>query len=85
LKRDLSIETKSLRRLFKGIPSKGDVVALDQVELEVYDDEIFGLPGPNGAGKTTPIKILCTLVLPTEGQFECSRARSTGQDSQARI
>src|SRR5256885_11069854 len=68
LKRDLSIETKSLRRLFKGIPGKGDVVALDQVDLEVHDDEIFGLLGPNGAGKTTLIKILCTLLLPTEGQ-----------------
>src|SRR5437870_12824131 len=50
------------------MPGKGDVVALDQVDLEVYDDEIFGLLGPNGAGKTTLIKILCTLLLPTEGQ-----------------
>ena len=66
--RDLSIETKSLKRLFKGIPGKGDVVALDQVDLEVYDDEIFGLLGPNGAGKTTLIKILCTLLLPTSGE-----------------
>lgn len=68
MKRDLSIETKSLRRLFKGIPGKGDVVALDQVDLEVFDDEIFGLLGPNGAGKTTLIKILCTLLLPTQGE-----------------
>ena len=68
MKRDLSIETKSLRRLFKGIPGKGDVVALDQVNLEVFDDEIFGLLGPNGAGKTTLIKILCTLLLPTQGE-----------------
>jgi len=67
LKRDLSIETRSLRRLFKGIPGKGDVVALDTVDLEVRDDEIFGLLGPNGAGKTTLIKILCTLLLPTQG------------------
>ena len=67
MKRDLSIETKSLRRLFKGVPGKGDVVALDQVDLEVYNDEIFGLLGPNGAGKTTLIKILCTLLLPTQG------------------
>jgi ABC-2 type transport system ATP-binding protein len=68
LTRDLSIKTKRLRRLFKGIPGKGDVVALDQVDLEVYDDEIFGLLGPNGAGKTTLIKILCTLLLPTQGE-----------------
>ena len=67
MKRDLSIETRSLRRLFKGIPGKGDVIALDQVDLQVNDDEIFGLLGPNGAGKTTLIKILCTLLLPTQG------------------
>ena len=66
--RDLAIETKGLRRLFKGIPGKGEVVALDQVDLEVHDNEIFGLLGPNGAGKTTLIKILCTLLLPTGGQ-----------------
>src|SRR2546429_9021118 len=50
------------------MPGKGDVIALDQVDLEVYDDEIFGLLGPNATGKTTLIKILCTLLLPTEGQ-----------------
>src|SRR5438445_13165858 len=36
--------------------------------MEFNDYEIFVLLGPNGAGKTTLIKILCTLLLPTEGQ-----------------
>jgi len=68
LKRDLSIETRSLRRLFKGVPGAGDVVALDSVDLSVEEGEIFGLLGPNGAGKTTLIKILATLLLPTSGE-----------------
>ena len=68
MKRDLSIETRSLRRVFKGIPGAGDVVALDNVDLAIEDGEIFGLLGPNGAGKTTMIKILATLLLPTSGE-----------------
>jgi ABC-2 type transport system ATP-binding protein len=35
--------------------------------LDVQKGEIFGLLGPNGAGKTTLIKMLCTLIKPTEG------------------
>ena len=84
LPRDLSIETKRLRRLFKGIPGKGDVVALDQVDLEVYDDEIFGLLGPNGAGKTTLIKILSTLLLPTGGEARIKGLDVVKQASQIR-
>lgn len=44
------------------------ITALNGVSLEVKTGEIFGLLGPNGAGKTTLIKILCTLILPTEGK-----------------
>ena len=48
--------------------SYGDVLALDQITLQVEDGEIYGLIGPNGAGKTTTIKLLVGLLRPSSGQ-----------------
>jgi ABC-type multidrug transport system ATPase subunit len=52
-----------------------DIVAVDDLTLEIADGEFFGLLGPNGAGKTTTLLILTTLVRPTSGT-----ARVTGFD-----
>ena len=46
---------------------RGEIVALQGLDLEVRDGEFFGLLGPNGAGKTTTIGILTTRVKPTSG------------------
>jgi ABC-2 type transport system ATP-binding protein len=61
----LAIDVRGLRRVYKAKPES--VVALDGVDLQVEPGEFFGLLGPNGAGKTTLIKILTTLLLPSEG------------------
>ena len=41
--------------------------ALDSVDLDIHEGEIFALLGPNGAGKTTLIGIVCGIVTPTSG------------------
>lgn len=46
------------------------IVALDRLDLQVRQGEVFSLLGPNGAGKTTLLNILSTLLLPDEGTAE---------------
>ncbi len=43
-------------------------VALDALDLNVPQGQVFGILGPNGAGKTTAIRILATLLTPTSGR-----------------
>ena len=66
---DPIIETHDLTRRF------GDIIAVDHLNLAVAPGEIFGLVGPDGAGKTTTLRMLCSLVDPTEGS-----ARVAGHD-----
>ncbi len=60
-----TVEVENLHREFDG--KQGKVVALNGVNLQVRQGEIFGVLGPNGAGKTTMIRILSTLLLPNNG------------------
>ena len=45
----------------------GDLTAVDGIDLEVGEGEIFGFLGPNGAGKSTTVRMLVTLLAPTAG------------------
>ena len=55
--------------VLKGITKKFCTkTAVDHIDLEVSEGEIFGLLGVNGAGKTTTIRMLTGLSLPTEGE-----------------
>ena len=46
---------------------RGQVRAVDGLDLEVFEGETFGLLGPNGAGKTTTIRLLNCIIKPTSG------------------
>ncbi len=64
-----AIETSGLVRSF------GDVEAVAGVDLDVAEGEIYAFLGPNGAGKTTTVRMLVTLLRPTDGT-----ARVAGYD-----
>lgn len=60
-----ALEITGLSKTFKG-----GVRALDHVDLTVSSGSCFGLLGPNGAGKSTLVKILLSIVKPTDGQAQ---------------
>jgi ABC-2 type transport system ATP-binding protein len=55
------IEIRGIRKVYK------DLVAVNDLSMTINKGDIFGFIGPNGAGKTTTIKILATLLKPTQG------------------
>lgn len=58
---DIAVDVRGLVKYF------GPFKALDGISFQVKEGEVFGLIGPNGAGKTTALRIIATLLLPTEG------------------
>jgi ABC-2 type transport system ATP-binding protein len=63
------VEIENLTKdFYVGFWKKRPVRALDSLDLEVHQGEIFGFLGPNGAGKSTTLKILMHLLHPTSGR-----------------
>lgn len=62
----------------------GDLTAVEDLNLEVYEGEIFGFLGPNGAGKTTSIKMMCGLLAPDAGQVFIHGERIAEADEKVR-
>lgn len=69
------LEVKGLKKTFKLSKKQQEIqktkekvkVAVDGLDFEAYEGEIFGLLGPNGAGKTTTLRMLSTLIKPDCG------------------
>lgn len=77
----LIVEIENLTKIYE---SKLRVVALDGIDLELKQGEIFGLLGPNGAGKTTTISIATTRTLPTSGTVRIAGVDVVQHPAQAR-
>lgn len=58
------LETKRLTKKYR------DLVAVNSVDLQVCEGEVFGFLGPNGAGKTTTLGMILGLIHPTSGSVE---------------
>ncbi|MDD0844091.1 ABC transporter ATP-binding protein [Pseudomonas sp. Gutcm_11s] len=61
---ELVIRARGLSKRF------GQLTAVDHLDLSVPRAEVFGFLGPNGCGKSTIIRMLCGLLLPSEGEVE---------------
>lgn len=61
---DTAIRARKLTRRF------GKLTAVDHVDLDIPAGRIYGFLGPNGSGKSTTIRMLCGLLMPSEGEVE---------------
>ncbi len=62
----------------------GALTAVDRVDLDVHEGEVFGYLGPNGAGKTTTLRLLCALIAPTSGGAEVAGFTLGREDAKIR-
>jgi ABC-2 type transport system ATP-binding protein len=71
----LAIETSGLTKRF------GDHTAVDHLDLAVPQGTVYGFLGPNGAGKTTTMRILTTLLPPSDGTATIAGTPLTDRDA----
>jgi len=79
------IETFSLTKIFGDWWGREKVLAVDDLNLKICRNEVFGLLGPNGSGKTTTLKMLLGLLYPTKGRALCLGGDSTDPKISCRI
>jgi len=58
---NITVSVQNLEKRF------GNFIAVNRINFEVQQGEIFGFLGPNGAGKSTTIRMLCGIISPTSG------------------
>ena len=72
------IHTENLTKKF------GDVTAVEGLNLDIKEGEVFGFLGPNGAGKTTTVRMLTSLIGPTSGKARVNGFEIGRQDTEIR-
>jgi ABC-2 type transport system ATP-binding protein len=76
------LRSEGLTKTFEVDRKVGKITAVDRLNLDVKQGEVFGFLGPNGAGKTTTVRMLCTLIGPTAGRAWVND-REVGRDDAA--
>jgi len=80
-----AVETFSLTKIFSDWWGRDKVYAVEELNLQVQYNEVFGLLGPNGSGKTTTLKMLLGLLYPSSGRAVVLGGDSTNPKTSARI
>jgi ABC-2 type transport system ATP-binding protein len=67
---EVILSVRGLTKVFKDFWGRPKARAVDNVDFEVRQGEVFGLLGPNGSGKSTTVKLMLGLLYPTKGHIE---------------
>jgi ABC-2 type transport system ATP-binding protein len=67
---EVIVSVRGLTKVFKDFWGRPKARAVDNVDFEVRQGEVFGLLGPNGSGKSTTVKLMLGLLYPTKGHIE---------------
>src|SRR5215510_14751183 len=67
---EVVVAVRGLTKVFKDFWGRPKARAVDNVDFELRQGEVFGLLGPNGSGKSTTVKMLLGLLYPTKGHIE---------------
>ncbi len=73
------VETRGLTKHY------GEIVAIQDLDLNVRRGEVYGFLGPNGAGKTTTLRMLLGLIRPTTGSARVAGAHPGSPDSLGKV
>ena len=73
------IEAENLNKNF------GGTIAVQNLNLQVKEGEVFGFLGPNGAGKTTTVRMFCCLISKTSGDAKIGDYRIGRKEDQLEI
>ncbi len=77
---DKVVETHGLTKLYGN-----SIMAVDNLDLNVYRGEVYGFLGPNGAGKTTTLRMLLGLIGPTRGSAKVMGAAPGTPESLVKV
>ncbi len=78
------IRTNALTKQFSGPKNGTAILAVDKLDLQVNEGQVFGFLGPNGAGKTTTVRMLTCLVGPTSGEAWVNNLKVGSDDTDIR-